>query len=119
MQIVITFDSMEEMKSFRGSDAVQTVGKAVPLKEAETLKSAPEPEKEEAPPAPVKEEVPPEPAKEERTYTLVEVRGALAALNKAGKKEQVQELIRSFGADRLSGIPEERLTEVMEKAGEL
>ena len=76
-------------------------------KEPVTSVSAEEPATEEAPVA------------EEEAYTLVEVRAALARLSKEGKKEQVQELIQSFGADKLSQIPEEKYSEVMQKAGEL
>ena len=47
------------------------------------------------------------------------MRTALAKLNKEGKKAQVQELIKSFGADKLSQIPEDKYAEVMRKAGEL
>lgn len=52
-------------------------------------------------------------------YTLVDVRAKLAALNKAGKKEKVQALIRSFGVEKLSQIGEEHYAQLMEKAGEL
>lgn len=52
-------------------------------------------------------------------YTLVDIRGVLSTLTKAGKKTQVQELIKSFGVDKLSQIPEERYPEVMQKAGDL
>ena len=47
------------------------------------------------------------------------VRRPDAKLNKEGKKAQVQELIKSFGADKLSQIPEDKYAEVMRKAGEL
>ena len=56
---------------------------------------------------------------DEKTYTLIEVRAKLADLNKAGKKAKVQELISSFGVERLSLIGEEHYAELMQKAGEL
>lgn len=56
---------------------------------------------------------------DETVYSLEEVREALAALNKAGKRAEVKELLLSFGADRLSKIPKEQYGEVMAKAGEL
>ena len=49
----------------------------------------------------------------------MDVRTKLGQLSKAGKKTQVQELIKSFGVDKLSQIPEEKYGEVMEKAGGL
>lgn len=61
----------------------------------------------------------PEEGSQAEAYTLIDVRTALAKLNKEGKKAQVQELIKSFGADKLSQIPEDKYAEVMRKAGEL
>ena len=55
----------------------------------------------------------------EKVYTLVDVRGVLSQLNRAGKKDKVQELIKSFGVEKLSLIPEEKYPEVIQKAGEL
>ena len=67
---------------------------------------------------PIKEpEKEPEPVKEE--YTLVDVRGKLSELTKAGKKAKVQELIKSFGVDKLSQIPADKYAELMDKAGEI
>ena len=56
---------------------------------------------------------------EEKTYKMEDVRAVLAALNKAGKRAEVKELLASFGVDKLSEIPKERYGEVMAKAGEL
>jgi len=58
-------------------------------------------------------------ATEEKNYTMEDVRAVLAALNKAGKRAEVKELLASFGVDKLSEIPKERYGEVMAKAGEL
>lgn len=52
-------------------------------------------------------------------YTLPEVREKLASLQKAGKREQVKELIHSFGVKSLPEVPEDKYEELMEKAGEL
>ena len=49
----------------------------------------------------------------------MDVRGKLSELTKAGKKDKVQELIKSFGVDKLSQIPSDKYAEMMEKAGEL
>ena len=56
---------------------------------------------------------------EETKYSLAEVRGTLAALTKAGKRQQVHDLIRSFGVTKLPEIPEDKYAEVMQKAGEI
>lgn len=140
MQINVTFDSLEEMFSFSGE--IRGMGdpglKAFITDKPDKMrqssgslaaKSKPAPEKKKDTPVkedPIAEEtetVQEEPAVEEPgeavSYTLVDVRGKLAALNKAGKKAQVQELIKSFGVEKLSQIPEERYPEVMQKAGEL
>lgn len=102
MQISVQFESLEEMKGF----AAQLVSAQAPV----GLERTAEPVKEEEPKTAPSEEVP---------YTLVDVRGKLGALTKAGKKAQVQELIQSFGVEKLSQIPEEKYSEVMQKAGEL
>lgn len=60
-----------------------------------------------------------EAAAEEKIYKIEEIRAVLAALNKAGKRAEVKELLASFGVDKLSKIPQERYGEVMAKAGEL
>lgn len=70
------------------------------------VQAAPEPEPEAPQPEPI-------------VYSMTDVRGVLSNLTKAGKKAQVQELIRSFGVDKLPQIPEDRYPEVMQKAGEL
>lgn len=102
MQISVQFESLEEMKGF----AAQLVSAQAPVGLERTAE-------------PVKEEEPKTDPSEEVSYTLVDVRGKLGALTKAGKKAQVQELIQSFGVEKLSQIPEEKYPEVMQKAGEL
>ena len=52
-------------------------------------------------------------------YTLVDVRAKLAGLQKSGKRDGVKALLTSFGAERLSDIPEDKYTELMQKAGDL
>lgn len=110
MQISVQFESLEEMKGF----AAQLVSAQAPV----GLERTAEPVKEEAVPEEEPKTAPSEET-EEVSYTLVDVRGKLGALTKAGKKAQVQELIQSFGVENLSQIPEEKYPEVMQKAGEL
>ena len=60
-----------------------------------------------------------EPEKKERPHSLEEVRAVLASLSQAGKQAQVKSLITSFGAKKLSDIPDTQYPEVLEKASEL
>ncbi len=57
--------------------------------------------------------------KKEKPHTLEEVRAVLASLSQAGKQAQVKSLITSFGAKKLSDIPDTQYPEVLEKASEL
>ena len=60
-------------------------------------------------------DVPPfEPA--EKKVTMDDIQAMLGKLVNAGKREEVKELISSFGAARLSEIPAEKYGEVMKKA---
>jgi hypothetical protein len=59
------------------------------------------------------------PATKEKKPTFKEVRGALAALSQSGKQQEVKELITAFGAKKLSDIPEDKYSELLEKAGEV
>lgn len=116
MQICATFESLEEMRGF----AAEVAGMEQPKPDRQKEENPPSEKKEEAVqkeqlPAEEEEQAP----QEEKDYTLVDVRGKLGALTKEGKKAQVQELIKSFGVDKLSQIPEDKYQEVMQKAGEL
>ncbi|MBS6764042.1 MAG: hypothetical protein KH304_10765 [Clostridium sp.] len=143
MQITAVFDSIDEMLGFAGEilksedpasikkeSKDTTSDRAYGRQIAEHFPDANKSRKEEAAQEPKPEEkateepkqedeAPEHSTQEEKTYTLVEVRAKLAALNKAGKKEQVQGLISSFGVEKLSMIDPEHYTELMEKAGEL
>src|SRR5690606_31907676 len=55
-------------------------------------------------------------ATEKQTVSLEQVREKLAALAKAGKQEQVKELITSYGVSKLTEIPAEKYAELLEKA---
>lgn len=73
--------------------------------------TTPQPASEPAPkpaPAPTSEPEPEHP-------TLEEVRGVLAALAQAGKADQVRELLRTHGADKLSDVePQHRAALITE-----
>lgn len=53
---------------------------------------------------------------EKEIPTLEEVRHVLATLSQEGKQKEVKDIITSFGAKKLSDVPEEKYTEVLEKA---
>ena len=137
MQITAVFDSIDEMLGFAGeilkSENAQTADEmrepygrqiashfpdANKIQKKETAQDKLEPEKTTTE---QKQEgvAPGDVDQDEKTYTLIEVKAKLADLNKAGKKAKVQELISSFGVERLSLIGEEHYAELMQKAGEL
>lgn len=58
-------------------------------------------------------------AEDKPTATLEQVRQVLAAYSQDGKAEEVKAIIESFGAKKLTDIPEEKFPEVLEKAAEL
>ena len=101
----LVFESYEEMMEFVkkiGMLPIQNVAAPEPEKPApKTKKPASEPEK-------------PEP--EKPTYTMVEVRAALAALAKKDK-EKMKELLHSFGASNLKEVKEEDYDKLMEACG--
>jgi len=127
MTINVTFESIEEMKGFaammagqpaKGTTRRGTVSKKEltedPITSSIHEGTTPEAEADEDVKEEIKEEI-----KEEVTYTLVDVRGKLSELQKAGKKEKVQALIRSFDTDKLSKIDPALYPELMKKAGGL
>lgn len=129
MTINMTFTSFEEIVEFARKMAA---GQAVPEGEKETKIIAPVKKeaavkKENTQKAPVKEEPAEalpweetaETAAEEKTYTLEDVRAALGALQKAGKKEQVRALLQEFGAAKLPEVDPADYPVLMKKAGEL
>lgn len=75
--------------------------------------AAPEPEQSAAQEEPVEEE---QVSETTTTVTLEEVRSKLAAISQSGKQSEVKELITSFGAKRLTDIPQERYPELLKAA---
>jgi hypothetical protein len=131
MTITAVFDSLEDMIGFAGKlvgngsqEAVRTFlncGEVYRPGENSQEATQDEPMETEGHPSEAQEEPEPvkEPEKEGPAYTLVQVREKLAELQKAGKRAQVQELIAGFGVKKLTEVPEDRYTELMQKAGEL
>ncbi|SFS01547.1 hypothetical protein [Anaeromicropila populeti] len=54
-----------------------------------------------------------------KTVTVEEVRAVLAEKSRDGKTDAVKELLNQFGAEKLSSVPEDRLAELLDKAGGL
>lgn len=121
MTIQVNVSSFEELKEFARA-ILGTKEELTPqavAKAAEEVK-APEPVEEAPEVMPETVEGPaPAPAEEEKTYTLTEVRGYLAALRKAGKKEEVSKLIADMGYEKFTQVPEEKFPELMRRAEEL
>lgn len=115
--ITVEFKDFEDMMGFARS-LVSTVETREPV---QTTTATAQPTQ--VTPPPVQEETQDTQAKdtgeEEKTYTMEEVRAKLAALNKAGKRSEVKALLAGFGAEKLSEIPKEKYTELMDKAGEI
>ena len=79
---------------------------------------------ETATPAPASEPVQPEPAVESpsepvKSITLEEVRAKLAALSQAGKAPAVKALIAGAGFTKLTDIPADQYSAILEKAAAL
>ncbi len=120
MTINMTFTSFEEIVEFARKMAA---GQAVPEGEKETeiiapVKKEAAVKKENTQKTPVKEEPKEEPS-EKAVYSLEDVRAALGALQKAGKKEQVRALLQEFGAAKLPEVDPADYPALMKKAGEL
>lgn len=119
MTINMTFNSYEEVVEFAKKIAGNTVdSKAI----ATTVKETKTTKKQEVAAEPTQEE-PTELVKEDnptgRQYSLEDVRVTLGALQKAGKRDQVKELLQSFGAAKLPEVNPDDYPAIMVKAGEL
>ena len=120
MQISVMFNDYEEMVAFANKLATgATVVEATKGSKAKDIVKKPTPSDAKEPitdtPKDVKDEVPFE--EEEKTYTLEEVRAALAVVTRKGKQKEVKELLTSFGAKNLSGVDAKDYAALMEKAG--
>ena len=52
----------------------------------------------------------------EKKISITEVRGVMAEKSRAGKTQEIKQLLKEFGADKLSSVPEERYEELMKRA---
>lgn len=114
-------DIMEFVRYFGGNNPqpVKDSVKTTTFKKQTVEESAPAPVAAESHEAPAANPAPAEPAAEGPGYTLEEVRKKLATLSKEGKKDQVQQLLVSFGVSKLTELSPGDYPAVMEKAGKL
>ena len=52
----------------------------------------------------------------EEAVTVEEVRAVLAEKSRDGKTQEVRKLLNEFGADKLSAIPDDKLSDLLKKA---
>ena len=115
MQIVITFDTWEELEKFRGAAPVEPV--IVPVTQAqqdteqikEMLKD----------PVAAVEKLIDRPAPEKPKVDKPAVRKILADLNKQEGTNKAAELIKAAGYDKLSEVPDDALAGIVEQAEQL
>lgn len=117
MKIVITFDSWEELESFHKAEAptpyftpVEPITSPVTFS-GRTLTDVMNADTVEA----ITVGTPVEPDYE---LLRLDVRKALADLNKAKDGKPAQQLIKNMGFDKLTNVPGERLQELLDKAKE-
>ena len=115
MQIVCTFESYEEFLAFAGLNK----GKAAKAEKKEEPRAV----KEE--PAPAPQEQPEQPAEElpfkeeEPAVDITVVRKTLTKLNKQTGKNTAKDLIKEFGAAKLTDVAASDLPALLKKAEEM
>ena len=121
MKITVTFDSLDEFEAFKGTAAAAPRSVQEPAERTEAPKAKKSAPKEEMPwkEASTEVETPKEaaaPAAPAVTEAFrVEVRKALAQLNKATGGNVAKELIKEFGCSKLTEVKLEDLPALMEK----
>lgn len=116
--IDMSFDSFKELMDITASTQdsskeriYETIQKAVARK---TTTKVEEPEPDTAL-EPQETTSTPDPAPQP-SLTIVEVRSKLADLRRNGKRDEIKDLLKKFGADKLTEVPEDKYPELMEKA---
>ena len=118
MKITVTFDSLDEFEAFKGTAVVAPQSAQKPVEEPETPKAKKSAPKEEMPwkEASTEAEAPKAAAAPAVTEDFrVEVRKALAQLNKATGGNVAKEIIKEFGCSKLTEVKLEDLPALMEK----
>ncbi len=85
----------------------------------EPQRAQPDPEPQRAQPDPDPEPQRAQPDPEPQPVDLPMVRALLAELSRTGKKEAVQQLLTSFGYDKLTSVPSNKLAEIYEKGKQI
>lgn len=116
MTINMTFNSYEEVVEFANKIAAGQTTVPAATSEVKVMPTSKKEEPKAAKEAPVPTAAEPT---GEQEYTLEDVRATLGALQKAGKKEQVKEILQSFGAAKLPEVDPADYPALMQKAGEL
>lgn len=62
------------------------------------------------------EEKPEKSSTPEKKISITEVRAVMAEKSRAGKTQEIKQLLKEFSADKLSSVPEERYEELMKRA---
>nr|DAP49419.1 MAG TPA: hypothetical protein [Caudoviricetes sp.] len=118
MKITVTFDSLDEFEAFKGTTAAAPQSVQKPAEEPEAPKAKKSAPKEGMPwkEAPAEAETPKKAAAPAVTEDFrVEVRKALAQLNKSTGGNIAKELIKEFGCSKLTEVKLEDLPALMEK----
>ena len=118
MKITVTFDSLDEFEAFKGTAVAAPQSAKKPAEEPEAPKAKKSAPKEEMPwkEAPAEAETPKKVAAPAVTEDFrVEVRKALAQLNKSTGGNIAKELIKEFGCSKLTEVKLEDLPALMEK----
>ena len=63
-----------------------------------------------------REEKPEKSSTPEKKISITEVRAVMAEKSRAGKTQEIKQLLKEFGADKLSSVLEERYEELMKRA---
>ena len=116
MGIMIEFKDFEEMKAFARERLGATDQKEAAAPRPTTVELQPEPVQQPAAPSPVAEPLPKTVDPSEKQYTVEEVRAFLAGKTKAGKRAEVQAILKEMGGGKLSSVDPARYGELMEKA---
>lgn len=103
MKITVEFESMEEFRANMMPGKTEETRSPQKVEKQETGALTATPEEAEKPPV----------------VDRVEVRRALAELNKRTGKKIASELIHGMGFDKLTSIPDEKLGELMAKVKEV
>jgi hypothetical protein len=109
MNITIKVEAEELIAAINKLAAAVSLNPAV-IDQPVVVKNAPakKPAKAEAPEA--------TPAPEAKAITLEQVRAKLAEVSNAGKKNEVKELLTSYGVSKLTDLPAEKYSELLAEA---